>query len=85
MLRCRRTIFAAIAAAAVAVSLSGPAAADNSGGPCTLTLSLLCRLVPMAPDLDHDVDLTTQLPPADPNSPAAVSSGPANVCGTECR
>jgi hypothetical protein len=85
MFRGRITLFVVTVGAVLAVSLSSPAAADNSGGPCTLATSFLCRMVPMAPDLDHDIDLTTQLPPADPNQPPADSWGPANVCGAGCR
>jgi hypothetical protein len=84
MFRCRRTIFAVVAGVVVAVSPSDHAAADNSDGPCTLAVSFLCRMVPMAPDLDHDMDLTTQLPSADANLPPADSSGP-KVCGNGCR
>jgi hypothetical protein len=40
---------------------------------------LFCRFVPIAPDLEGDVDLTRQQPPADapdpqPNSPPPISA-----------
>jgi hypothetical protein len=41
-----------------ALGLAPTAGADPSDDPCQLAVSFLCRFVPMAPDLDHDVDLT---------------------------
>lgn len=42
--------------------VSGTAMADPDGPPCPLAMIVMCRLLPMAPDLDEDVDLTRPLP-----------------------
>ncbi|MGV0577882.1 fibronectin-binding protein [Mycolicibacterium elephantis] len=41
-----------------AVLLAAPAAADPAGDPCDLGVTFLCHFAPIAPNLDHDVDLT---------------------------
>jgi hypothetical protein len=38
----------------------------------------------MAPDLDHNVDLTEQLPPVDPNAPLPESLPPLDPCSAGC-
>ena len=38
--------------------LAVPAGADPGFDPCRDSVTFLCRLAPMMPDLDHDVDLT---------------------------
>jgi hypothetical protein len=46
------------------------------GDPCELMVRLICALVPVAPELDHDIDLTndTESPGgAADNPPAAVT------------
>jgi hypothetical protein len=48
-----------------------------------LAMSVVCRFVPIAPALDGDVDLTTQVPPADPRLPAPDPL-PADVCARGC-
>lgn len=55
---------AAVASAAVATTLffAIPATAEPGDNTCGGGVgSLLCRLVPIAPGLDHDIDLTTDL------------------------
>lgn len=52
------------------------ASADPADEPCQGVVSLICHFVPMAPDLDGDVDLTKQQP--DGNS-AVVAPEPAPV------
>ena len=53
-----RATFAA-AAGVVAVALAAPAAADNGDmPPCQLELAMLCNMLPVFANLDHDVDLT---------------------------
>jgi hypothetical protein len=39
--------------------------AESSDDPCELALNFFCRLLPIAPDLDHDIDLTTPSPATD--------------------
>ena len=65
MYNCKRAVCAAIAALTVSILLSTAAEADNSEDPCGLAMAFLCRLVPMMPELDHDVDLSQDQPPAD--------------------
>lgn len=75
------TIGAVLVAAVAAVTAAAPVSADQSGGPCGLFSNPLCALVPVLPNLDHDVDLTK-----DPNgltddsgaAPAPDNTGPAN-------
>ncbi len=68
-----------IAGGVLACALLGaPAATANPGPPpCDIALSFICQFVPIAPELDGDVDLTQQhsgdtmlvpesSPPADP-------------------
>jgi hypothetical protein len=38
--------------------LAVPAGADPGFDPCRANVTPFCRMVPMMPDLDHDVDLT---------------------------
>jgi hypothetical protein len=61
-----------------------PAAADPSDDPCPLAMFFICRMVPVAPNLDGDVDLTTQQPPADTGAPAPDSLPPADICARGC-
>ena len=41
----------------MSLAAAAPASADP-GNPCGLLASPLCALVPIQPNLDHDVDLT---------------------------
>jgi hypothetical protein len=65
---CRHvSTLAALIGVVVAGSLMPPVAtADPDDDPCGLAVNLFCRFLPMAPELDGDVDLTKQLPPAPP-------------------
>jgi hypothetical protein len=53
-----RAVIVALGVTAAALGVAAPAGADPADDPCQLAVALLCRFVPMAPDLDHDVDLT---------------------------
>jgi hypothetical protein len=46
-----------------------PASAEPVDDPCQLAVTLLCRFLPIAPQLDHDVDLS--------GDPAVVDGPPA--------
>jgi hypothetical protein len=60
---------AALIGVVAAGSLMPPVAtADPDDDPCGLAVNLFCRFLPIAPELDGDVDLTKQVPPA-PTSP----------------
>jgi hypothetical protein len=49
------------------------AMAAPADDPCPLAMSFLCGFLPIAPELDGDVDLTKQLPPTDPAAPTSDS------------
>ncbi len=76
-----KTLIAFTCAVAVGVLVAVPAIADPSQDPCQLAVSFLCRFVPMAPELDGDVDLTQQLPPM---SPPPESRPPMDICSAGC-
>jgi hypothetical protein len=59
---------AAVGPILAALILAGPAGADPATDPCELAVTFLCRFMPIAPALDHDIDLT---------------QGPATINGTE--
>ena len=44
--------------------------------------SFVCRFVPIAPDLDDDIDLTQQQPLVDPAGPAVDSAPTGNAPGS---
>jgi len=74
-------------AAIIVVTMSattGYAHADPADDPCHLVAGLLCKFIPMAPELDGDIDLTKQQPPADPSVPEPDSRPPADICARGC-
>jgi hypothetical protein len=70
-------------AAAFAVA-AGMAAAEPGENPCELALSFVCHFVPIAPDLDQDVDLTQQLSPDGAAIPPSDALSPTNPCSAGC-
>lgn len=54
-------------------TVAAPASAEPGMPPCELALAFICGMLPAMPQLDHDIDLTTELPPADqlPEAPLA--------------
>lgn len=61
MVRGKKTaliVAVAVAAIASAIGLAAPAGADPADDPCQLGVTFLCHFLPMAPGLDHDIDLT---------------------------
>jgi hypothetical protein len=80
----KRTVIATATALAAGLLLSAPAIAEPGDNPCELAINFLCRFVPIAPDLDHDVDLTRQQPPADPNAPPPESLPVVDPCAAGC-
>jgi hypothetical protein len=72
-----RGFFVAVFLIAAALGVATPASADP-GPPCQLALAFLCRLMPAAPNLDHDVDLT-QDPYALYSQPVAETPTPETV------
>jgi hypothetical protein len=79
----KRTAVAAVAALAAGLLVASPANADPNDGPCELAISYFCKFVPIAPDLDHDLDLTQQQP-VDPNAPPPESLPLINPCAAGC-
>ncbi len=57
------------------LSFAAPAGADPGFDPCHSTVPFLCRMFPMMPDLDHDIDLSQ-----DPGAWTG-GQGPANPSG----
>jgi hypothetical protein len=75
-----RTLLVAVAIAVIGIGLSGGPASAATDNPCDLAVSFFCRFVPIAPDLDGDIDLSTQLPPAPPDE----ALPPVNICARGC-
>jgi hypothetical protein len=75
--------FAAAATVAAAVILAIPASAEPEDNPCDFAISYFCKFIPIAPDLEGDVDLTQQQP-VDPNAPPPESLPVADPCAAGC-
>jgi hypothetical protein len=73
-------IAVALAAPTVGAVIAATPASAHPGVPPCGAMSAVCGFLPMMPDLDHDLDLSTQNPqvPADENLP------PADVCALGC-
>jgi hypothetical protein len=59
-----RAFVIVVGAAATAIGLAGPAGADPGRNPCDAIALPVCAMVPIMPNLDHDIDLTTDDPQA---------------------
>ena len=79
----KRTAIAAAAVLTAGLLLAAPANADPGDNPCELAISFVCRFVPIAPDLDDDIDLTQQQA-VDPNAPPPESLPVADPCAAGC-
>jgi len=79
-----KTLVASVGVISLSTFLAVPASADPANDPCQLAVSFFCRFVPMAPELDGDVDLTKQLPPADTSAVPAESLPPVDICARGC-
>jgi hypothetical protein len=93
MITLKKVVIVAIAPIAVALGVAVPASADPGDDPCQLAVNFLCKFVPIAPDLDHDIDLTKnpadidgqplpQMPPAGDQDPE--NARPADICANGC-
>jgi hypothetical protein len=80
----KRTVIGAAVALAAGVLLAAPSAAEPGDNPCEIAISYICRFVPIAPDLEGDVDLTQQQPPVDPNAPPPESRPVVDPCAAGC-
>ncbi|AEV72839.1 hypothetical protein MycrhN_2249 [Mycolicibacterium rhodesiae NBB3] len=79
----KKAIIAAVAVCGTAMALAVPAGAQPGRPPCDLALTFICNIIPAAPELDHDIDLSTQVPP-DPNAPDPETMPPLNPCSAGC-
>jgi hypothetical protein len=79
----KRAVTITTASLAAATLFAVPASADPGDNPCELAINFLCRMVPIAPDLDHDLDLTKQQT-VDPNAPPPDSLPAADPCAAGC-
>jgi hypothetical protein len=77
-------VTAAAALGAATVFLSGTAHADPGGPPPCGPLGIVCNLLPMAPELDEDVDLTQRYQPAPEELIDAENLPPVDVCAMGC-
>jgi hypothetical protein len=75
-----------ITAALIALATSSASAmADPHDNLCGF--NLLCRMMPIAPDLDGNIDLTKEQPqalPDDPTTPPVGSLPPVGSCTSSC-
>jgi hypothetical protein len=61
-----------VVGALVAVTTLAPPATASPDIPCGSIPIPVCAFIPVLPDLDHDVDLTTDHDPASPSTPDAT-------------
>ena len=80
----RRPVIAAAAVLAAGVYLATPTSANPGDNPCEFAINYFCKFIPIAPDLEGDVDLTTDQPPADPNAPPPESLPVVDPCAAGC-
>ncbi|MUL46323.1 fibronectin-binding protein [Mycobacterium sp. CBMA293] len=78
----------AIALTALSLATSTPTAGalrlDQPGQPCTGLGIVLCHFLPIAPDMDSDIDLTKQLNPSEAVLPPPDPAPRADMCATGC-
>lgn len=78
-----KTIAAAAAIAVFGVLPCAPAHAEPTDD-CPPTMIFICRMLPIAPELDHDIDLTKP-PSGDPGAPGSEWSSSEILCQNNCR
>ena len=79
----KRTAIAAAGALTAGLLVAAPATADPGDNPCEFAVNFFCKFVPIAPDLEDNVDLTQQLP-VDPNAPPPESLPVLDPCAAGC-
>jgi hypothetical protein len=79
----KKALIIATSAMAAAAFFAGPASADPGDNPCEFAINYFCRFIPIAPDLEGDVDLTQQQP-VDPNAPPPESLPVVDPCAAGC-
>lgn len=80
----KRATIVVVSAVGAAVFLASAASAEPGDNPCDLAVAFYCKFVPIAPDLENDVDLTQLQPPVDPNAPLPESLPPLDPCSLGC-
>ena len=66
-------------------TLAGLASAQaDPGEPCAGTVALICRFVPVMPDQEGDIDLTTDQPAAPPGPAPMEAQLPPDLCAGVC-
>ena len=78
-----RVAIAVVVGVGASVALAAPVGAQPGRPPCDLALSFVCNIIPTAPELDHNVDLSTQVP-VDPNAPDPEMQPPLDPCSAGC-
>jgi hypothetical protein len=92
MVTLKKAVIVTVGVIAVVLGLAAPASADPGDDPCQLAVTFLCRFVPIAPDLDHDIDLTQdpgaingqQLPEMPPSGQNPEDLPPVDPCANGC-
>jgi hypothetical protein len=79
----KRTVLAAATALAAGTLFAVPASADPGDNPCEFAINYFCKFMPIAPDLEGDIDLTQQQP-VDPNAPPPESLPVVDPCAAGC-
>jgi hypothetical protein len=79
----KRTVIAAAAALTASLFLATSASAEPGDNPCEFAINYFCKFMPIAPDLEGDIDLTQQQP-VDPNAPPPESLPVADPCAAGC-
>jgi hypothetical protein len=80
----KKALIIATSAMAAAAFFAAPASADpGDDDPCEFTINYFCKFIPIAPDLEGDVDLTQQQP-VDPNAPPPESLPVVDPCTAGC-
>ncbi len=77
----RRVVTIFVGAVTTGLCLAAPASADPGFDPCQSSIAFICRMVPMMPDLDHDVDLTQDPDGLTGGQSSSNQPGPANQPG----
>jgi hypothetical protein len=79
----KRMVIGAATALAAGTLFAVPASADPGDNPCEFAINYFCKFMPIAPDLEGDIDLT-QRQPVDPNAPPPESLPVVDPCAAGC-
>jgi hypothetical protein len=79
----KRMVLGAATAPAAGTLFAMPANADPGDNPCEFAINYFCKFMPIAPDLEGDIDLTQQQP-VDPNTPPPESLPVVDPCAAGC-